>query len=320
MPPLQEQPNPSPIRRTRPVRTLLVVFGSLAITLILVAHAWLPDAAGLGLLVDSGLIWLGIFIPILLLLAVSTRRKRLTVLALAPTIAWSLLFIPGMVPLMWSAPQETEHSLSVASQNVRAESGTAAESAAALASAGPEVLALQEVDGGSRAAVDAALAPHYAYSYRIGTVGLWSDFPIINATPLGLGLGWNRALFADLQTPGGLVRVYVIHAASARPAEHADRDTMLANLAATIAADSSERIIAMGDFNATSTDRHFAALARLLDEPRQDQGLSGFTWPASPVPLARLDHILQRGMAVTSNSVIKAGDSDHLAVRSSFNL
>ena len=92
------------------------------------------------------------------------------------------------------------------------------------------MVALQEIDGASRDAVDAELNPHYEFSYRIGTVGLWSSYPILNASPQGLGLGWNRALSADLDTPGGLVRIYVVHAASARPLEHTDRDTMLANL------------------------------------------------------------------------------------------
>ncbi|MFQ4147300.1 hypothetical protein AAGW05_01150 [Arthrobacter sp. LAPM80] len=51
-----------------------MVIGSLATTFILVANAWLRDIAGLGLIVDSGLIWFGAFIPLLGILALSTRR------------------------------------------------------------------------------------------------------------------------------------------------------------------------------------------------------------------------------------------------------
>ena len=87
-----------------------------------------------------------------------------------------------------------------------------------------------------------------------------------------------------------------------------------------MAADPSEKVIAVGDFNAASTDKYFSALTDQPQEPRQDGGMAGFTWPASPLPMARLDHILARGMAATSNSVLPAGASDHLAIRASFNL
>ena len=287
---------------------------------MLLAHAWLPDIAGLGLIVDSGLIWLGALIPLLGLLVIAARRKHVTVAVLVPAVVWTLLFVPGLLPLAWSAPPQSANSLTVVSQNLKASSGTAAQSASNLAATGAQVVALQEIDGAAQSPVTAELHEHYGYSYRIGTVGLWSSYPILNAQPQGLGLGWNRALSADLDTPAGLVRIYVVHAASARPSDHADRDIMLANLADTIERDPSRRIIAVGDFNAASTDRHFSALTDQLSEPRQDKGLAGFTWPVAPFPVTRLDHILQRGLSATSNRVLAAGASDHLAIRTSFNL
>lgn len=318
---LQQRHHTAPAKtRPRTRAGVFVVAGSLVVTFLLLGHAWLPDVAGLGLVLDSGLIWLGALVPVLGIAAVAARRKYLAVAVLVPAVVWSLLFVPGMVPLSWTAPAASAQSLTVASQNLRAQSGTAAESARALAETGAQVVALQEIDGASRAAVDAELDPHYPYSYRIGTVGLWSSHPIYNAEPQDLGLGWNRALSADLETPAGPVRIYVVHAASARPTGHAERDTMLANLADTIAADTSKRIIAVGDFNAATTDRNFMPLTALLKEPRLDGGLAGFTWPASPIPVARLDHILQRGMTPTSNAVMPAGASDHLAIRTTLNL
>ncbi|POH59883.1 endonuclease/exonuclease/phosphatase family protein [Arthrobacter glacialis] len=317
---LQEHHSPTRRSRKRPVLNLFVLLGSLTLTFILLAHAWLPEIAGLGLIVDSGLIWFGALIPVLGLLALAARPRQLAVAVLVPALVWALLFIPGMVPLAWSAPASSEASLSVVSQNVQAGSGTAGDSARSLAATGAQVIALQEIDGASRDAVDAELNPHYEFSYRIGTVGLWSNYPILNPSPQGLGLGWNRALSADLDTPGGLVRIYVVHAASARPLEHSDRDTMLASLAQTIDEDPSKKVIAVGDFNAASTDRYFSALTKHLSEPAQDDGLAGFTWPANPMPITRLDHILQRGLTVTSNSVVPAGASDHLAIHASFNL
>ncbi|MGA7205518.1 MAG: endonuclease/exonuclease/phosphatase family protein [Specibacter sp.] len=312
----------SPPTRSRAGRRagIAVVLGAAALSLILLGHAHVPDIAGLGLVLDSGLIWLGALVPLFGLLALAARRKRVVVVLAVPAMIWTLMFMPGLMPLAWSAPADAGNSLTVVSQNLKAESGTAAESAKVLAATGAQVVALQEIDGAARDSVVDALSPHYAYSYRIGTVGLWSSYPILNAQPEGLGLGWNRALSADLDTPGGTVRVYVVHAASARPFDHADRDTMLGSLTQRIAADASERILAVGDFNAASTDRHFSALTALLSEPQQDGGLAGFTWPASPFPVTRLDHVLQHGMTATSNSVLPAGASDHLALRTSFAL
>jgi vancomycin resistance protein VanJ len=148
---------------------------------------------------------------------------------------------------------------------------------------------------------------------------MWSKFPIVNAQPWDLGLGWQRALAADIDTPSGPVSIYVIHAGSARPGDHANRDTMLTNLAGVLPNDENDRVIAVGDFNAASNDRSFEAITRELTEPNQTDGMFGFTWPVG-FPAARLDHFLQRGMTVTANTVLPAGSSDHLAILTTLNL
>jgi vancomycin resistance protein VanJ len=317
MPISAEQSTPP---RSRRGASLIVAGGSLVVALLLVAHSWVPDIAGAGLLLDSGLIWLGAAVPALALLALFARRKRVAVLVLVPAVIWSLMFVPGMVPLAWFAPAATEQSLSVASQNIKAQSGTGVESARALAATGANVVAVQEIDAATRGDVKAVLDAHYDYSYQVGTVGLWSSYPLLNPRPQSFGLGWNRALSAELDTPDGPVSIYVVHAASARPSDHTERDTMLANIAATIAGDHNKRIIAVGDFNAAATDRHFTPITAQLSEANQDQGLAGFTWPATPFPVTRLDHVLSRGMAVTSSTVFSAGDSDHRAILARMNL
>lgn len=310
---------PAPTRFRRGP-AFIVAAGSLLVALLLVAHSWVPDIAGAGLLLDSGLIWLGLAVPALAFVGLLARRKRVAILVLVPAVIWSLMFVPGMVPLTWFAPAATNQSLSVASQNIEAHSGTGAASARALAATGANVVAVQEMDAASRGEVKAVLDARYDHSYQVGTVGLWSSYPILNARPQSLGLGWNRALSAELDTPAGPVSIYVVHAASARPADHTDRDVMLTNLAATIAHDGNKRIVAVGDFNAAATDRHFAQLTAQLHEANQDQGLSGFTWPAAPLPVTRLDHVLSRGMDVTSNTVFRSGASDHRAMLARMNL
>ncbi|GAA2232337.1 endonuclease/exonuclease/phosphatase family protein [Herbiconiux moechotypicola] len=305
---------PSPRRRrARPGLALVTTVLALALMAVLAFHDFLPDLFGLGLLVDSALPWFGLLIPVLLVVALVSRSLAAIGAAVASVLVWAVLFVPAIVPLGWNAPAASGTTLTVASQNVEADSGTAAESATALAATGAQVIALQEMDDAAREEVSAVLDESYPYSYGIGTVGVWSTYPIENAQMLDLGLGWQRGIAADLSTPAGLVSIYVVHAASARPGDHATRDEMLANLADYVPRDENERLVMVGDFNAGSSDRHFSALAAQLDEPNQDGGGFGFTWPAG-LPVTRPDHILQRGMKAVSSTTISAGASDHLAI------
>jgi vancomycin resistance protein VanJ len=216
-------------------------------------------------------------------------------------------------------PADPAGSITVASQNVEAASGTAAASGLALADRGADIIALEELTASSRTEASAALAASHPYSYTVGTVGLWSIYPLDDVRALSLGLSWQRALTASVRTPAGPVSVYVVHAASIRPGKQVDRDVMIAQLARTIAADTSERVLAVGDFNAASTDPALQPVTADLDEPNQSASSLGFTWPAA-MPAARIDHIFERGLAATSNIVAAAGDSDHLAVIARFTL
>ena len=287
--------------------------------LLLALHLVVPDIAGLGLALDSGLPWLGILLPPLIVAALFSRARAAVAAAFATTAVWGAIAVPLVLPLSWTAPPLSEEHLTIASQNVRANSGTAAESAAALAAQSADVVALQEMDAESRGAAAAVLAEAYPYSFGAGTIGVWSVYPFENATMLDLGLGWNRGLSVDLATPSGPVSLYVVHAASARLGDHGDRDTMLASLAETLGRDVNDRVIAVGDFNASSTDRSLRALAAVLDEPRQSDGGFGFTWP-SAAPLMRIDHLFQRGMDVVTNTTLRAGLSDHRAMLATMNL
>lgn len=286
----------------------------------MVFHTLVPDVGGFGFVIDSAAPWLGLGIPLLVVLSAFARRGRPWVAICVPLLAWAIIFGPSIVPLSWTAPAASANTLTVASQNVEASSGTGAASATALAATDADVIAIQEMDSTTSADVGAVLDADYQYSYQVGTVGLWSTYPILNAQPWDLGLGWQRALAADIETPDGLVSIYVIHAASARIGDHGDRDEMLKNLADVLPNDENDRVIAVGDFNAASSDRAFQPILSQLSEPNQSDGWFGFTWPSSPFAAARLDHFLQRGMTVTSNTVIPAGGSDHRAILASVNL
>ncbi|MFL4476392.1 endonuclease/exonuclease/phosphatase family protein [Paeniglutamicibacter sp. MACA_103] len=292
----------------------------MAAALLMAFHSRVPDALGIGLLLDNAAPWMVLAVPALLLLALASRSRTSLVVLLIPTLTWLFIFGSAMVPLSWSAPPSGAHTLVLSSQNIKAGTGTAAQSALELAAGGSDVIALQELDAGSAQRVTAALEERYPHHFVVGTVGVWSKYPLTNSQPLELGLGWERALSTQVDTDSGNVRLYVIHAASARPNDHVDRDEMLAQLAAAVRADPHENMAAVGDFNATSTDRAFKEISTILEEPNQDDGLLGFTWPRSPFAMMRLDHVLVRGLEVTSNTNVEAGSSDHFAVRAELNL
>lgn len=299
--------------------SLVATIAGLVFGLCAVLYPVLPTVFGLGFLLDAGLPWFGLLLPIILVAAFVSRGRAAIASAVASTAVWCAIVVPLALPLAGIAPEPGLPQLVVAGQNVRAGAGTAGESAATLAGTGADVVALQELDAESRHAAAAVLDAQYPFSYGAGTIGVWSAYPIENAVMLDLDLGWKRALSVDLATPSGPVSVYVVHAASVRPGHQAERDEMLESLADTVSRDVNERVVVLGDFNASSTDRALRGIDAVLDEPRQSGGGLGFTWPSS-TPMARIDHIFQRGLDTVSNTTLRAGGSDHLAVIATFRL
>ncbi|MGX5697795.1 endonuclease/exonuclease/phosphatase family protein [Agromyces soli] len=304
-----------------------IAIAAIALTVVIVLGL-VPGFVGAS--VATALPWLGLAVAALLLIALLVRR-RVWLVALVPVLAWAVAVGPSLAGISAAsfaaassggavagdAAAANGEQLVVASQNVEAGSGTAEASAAALVASGAQVIALTELDPEARGQAAEALVASHPYSYAVGTVGVWSSLPISGEQPLELGLGWNRALTVDVETPSGPVSVYVVHAASLRPGLQSDRDTMLAELGARIAADDAPRVIALGDFNAASTDPALAGIRAELSEPAQSTPSFGFTWPTA-FPLARIDHVFQRGLTPLKNTTEPAGASDHLAVIAAF--
>ncbi|WP_431710221.1 endonuclease/exonuclease/phosphatase family protein [Glutamicibacter uratoxydans] len=288
---------------------MLIILGCLMLTLILVFHQQIPDVLGLGLFVDNLAPWLGLAIPLLLVFAIVAGGRGTYLTLLLPTLAWALIFGPQVLPAPKLAPQQ---GLTVATQNIGGKQDL--ETARTLADSGAEIISLQEVQPGRDEYITQALADSHPHFYSVGTVGVWSALPLDNAQSLDLGLDWSRALRLDVQTSTGTVRFYTVHAASARPTGHADRDMMLANLAEYIAQDPSPRIIAAGDFNATATDRHFRPISAQLNAMTSSSWGPTFTWPRTPFAMLGIDHVLTRGLAHASLERVEAGASDHYAL------
>jgi vancomycin resistance protein VanJ len=294
--------------RSRP-RGALTGLAALAVAALLLWHGVLPDLGGTASLIESFLPWAAALIAALGLAAL-LRLSLFAGLAVAAAAAvWWSLFGAAMLPSASAGVPD----FTVVSQNIRAGNPDAAGIARDLAGRSPDLIALQELDGTTREAVSGVLDARYPYSAIVGTVGLWSTHPLHGEEPLDLGLGWDRALSVDVDTPGGTTRVYAVHLASVRPGESATRDEMLRELTGAIAADDATRLLVVGDLNTATTDRTLAPLlAELSEKPDSQLGL-GFTWPAA-FPAARLDHAFVRGLTTVTSTVLPENGSDHRGI------
>ena len=308
--------------RLRP-RDLVLLGAAAAITAATFLHLVLVGPAGTFFAIILPWLW----VPALLCLGcMPWARRRARAVLLVPLLAWGLMAAPALIPLQpSSAPQAQggadDGRITVASQNVHAGSGadSTARAASALAERGAGVVVLVELDDAGRSAAREVLGERYPHAYTVGTVGIWSRYPLSNTRALGLGLGWKRALAADVEAPGGTLTLYAVHAASVRPGEQGARDEMLRDLSQVIAKDDAPRAVAVGDFNAVAQDPALAGIRSALSEPAQSTPSFGFSWPAG-FPLARIDHVFQRGLLPRENTMVRAGDSDHLALVASFDI
>lgn len=299
----------SPRRSRRRPGGLLTGIAALAVGALLLWHGRLPDLGGATSMLETVLPWLGVALVALGLLALVRLSLFAGLAVAAAMMIWWSAFGVAMLPAMSAGTPR----FTVASENIRAGNPAAARIAADLADRSPDLIALQELDADSRTAVSAELDERYPHHLVVGTVGLWSRYELSDAQGLSLGLGWERALRVEVATPGAPTRVYAVHLASVRPGAQSERDRMLGELQSAVAADDAEHLLVVGDFNAASTDRSLTPLLDSLDErPDSELGL-GFTWPAE-FPVARLDHVLVRGLTTSHSNVLPANGSDHRGV------
>lgn len=106
--------------------------------------------------------------------------------------------------------------LTVVTHNVNADNPDPARTAQALVGSGADLVALEEIPAGKAAVYESGLKARYPYHARLGTVGLWSRYPLSQVRPVDIRLGWVRALRATATTPHGKVAVYVAHLPSVR--------------------------------------------------------------------------------------------------------
>lgn len=285
-------------------------------TFLLLCHSWIPnDVGNLGSLLETFLPWLGLAVPVLLVLGLVRRSATALVVLLLPVLAWTNLFGALLTDKSGGA-----YDFTVVQHNVNAGNTDIAGTVAVLEAAKPDVIALEELSAGTELdTFRQDLAAAYPYHVVEGTVGLWSKYKLSDSEPVDIRIGWTRALRTTVATPNGDVAVYVAHMPSVRVKLDAgftadQRDNSAQALGQALASEKLSRVVLLGDLNGTMNDR---SLAPVTAQMRSAQGSAGsgfgFSWPAV-FPLARIDQIMTRGVHPTDAWTLPETGSDHLPI------
>ncbi|MGV9915083.1 endonuclease/exonuclease/phosphatase family protein [Streptomyces tendae] len=290
-----------------------------AATPVMLVHDHIPDRIGhLGSLVETFLPWTGLVVPLLLVCAAIRRSATAAAAVLLPAVVWGTLYGTTLAD-----KRAGGGDLTVVTHNVNEHNPRPARTARALAASGADLVAVEEL-GDDSSVYGSVLDPRYPYHWARGTVGLWSRHPLTDARTVDIA-PWSRALRATVRTPEGPVAVYVAHLLSVRFSAASGfgtdaRDDSAARLAAALRAEPLPRVLLVGDLNGTTDDGALSALTSPMRSAQEVAGDGfGATWPAS-FPLARIDHILVRGVRPCSAWTLPATGSDHLPVAASLEL
>ncbi|QGZ47363.1 endonuclease/exonuclease/phosphatase family protein [Streptomyces sp. QHH-9511] len=286
--------------------------------LLLTHHMWprLPGNA-VGFL-ETFLPWLGLVVPAGLVVAAVRRSAVVAVACVVVAAVWAVAFREVLPPR--AAASRDPWGLTVVQHNVSDENTSPSRVARILLAADPDVVALEELTPTSLPAYRLELGRTHPHHATVGTVGLWSAYPLtdigrVDLRPRSVGTGWDRGLRAVVRGPRGEVATYVAHLPSVRirPTQGyatGRRDESAALLGRALEKERSRAVLVLGDLNGTVDDR---GLAPVLSQVRGNREEWAFSWPAG-VPLARIDHVLARGAEVTATWALPATGSDHLPV------
>ncbi|MBU6531246.1 endonuclease/exonuclease/phosphatase family protein [Streptomyces sp. NPDC057245] len=297
------------------LRGLVTAVVALLLSAVMAGHAHIPNAIGnLGSLTETFLPWFGLLIPLLLVIALVRKSATALIALVVPATVWMNLF-GGL----FFDKTGTGGDLTVATHNVNADNADPSGTARAVAAAGADVLALEELKSTAVPTYEKALEEKYPHHEVVGTVGLWSKYPVSDVRAVDIRMGWKRAMRATVTTPSGPVAVYVAHLPSVRVKLEAgftarQRDRSAAALGAAIEHEKLPRKILLGDLNGTMNDRALTAITSQMRSPQGAVGGGfGFSWPAS-FPMARIDQILVSGLDPTASWTLPATGSDHLPI------
>ncbi|MFZ4248870.1 endonuclease/exonuclease/phosphatase family protein [Streptomyces griseoincarnatus] len=238
-------PAPAAVPVERP-RGILTTTCAVLLAAVLARPGWIPTAPGhLGSLTDTMLPWTALALPALFAAALLRRSRTALAAVVLPLALWLTAF--GGTLTDKSAPGG---DLTVVSHNVNQDNPDPQDTVRRLLAAHPDILALEELSPETAPAYERALAPVYRHHFRQGTVGVWSVYPLSDATSLPI-MPWSRALRATAGTPHGPLTVYVAHLPSVRVRPTAGfttaaRDEALRRLTTRIRAENAPRSLLLG--------------------------------------------------------------------------
>jgi vancomycin resistance protein VanJ len=317
-------------RMRRQTSAGIVVLACLAV-IFLVLHRFLPDAGGIGSLLETWLPWVGVPVLVLLIAAAVVHTKTALIVTGVAALVWTGLYGPVMLPRGSSAPAQ----LRIFSEDVNGNASEATASGTMALAQHAGVVALEDMyssvyESSAVNALNAAYTNHVT-EYEFG---LWSNYPITNPEPITLGTTQSDeslsvgsqdaglaasasavpvigALKATLTTPAGPLTVYLVHLPQPVVGDQGfakARDQALTQFVRMLKTDHSARIAVIGDINVAATDRQFSQLTGADDLTSAQQSVGsgfGFTWPAE-FPIVRLDDVLTRGLQPLRSVVLPA--------------
>jgi vancomycin resistance protein VanJ len=309
----------------RVARTLIqVLVGSYGLSLsgFLTLRAISGDSLTLVDILNSYVHLVLLLAPLALLPALVLRKRLPLSLLILPL--WTFVtsyggqFLPRSAPLLpANAPQ-----LHLLTYNLLRHNTDTAALIGIIRGAGADVVALQEVTPAQAAAFEADLRDLYPYQALhpqegFSGQGVLSRYPILADAFWQIHLGHQRV---EIDFNGRQIALYNAHPIhpfiggypnfyqpSTRAAEV---DELLRRAAAETLP-----VLLVGDFNLSDQESLYRQItAHYADAYRQAGWGMGFTFPAGPLPLARIDYVFHDAAFVTLSAQVgsSGGGSDHL--------
>ncbi|MEP7191021.1 MAG: endonuclease/exonuclease/phosphatase family protein [Roseiflexaceae bacterium] len=282
-------------------------------------------------LLNTFAIYLFVPLPLMLLGSLWRRQSALVVGLAILTVIFFAQFGALVLPKPPSV-QTGDASITVMTFNVLTSNKDTDALVQAIHAGQPDILGMQELTSGKRAALSAALnneLPYHTFDSpnSFGNVGLMTRFPIEIARPITLPTA-QPALYARLLVHSQRIHVFVAHLTPnhlfKNPAIDLETATSyaFARRAAEIAFlheaihSVGEPALLLCDCNLTDTSQAHAELSSFLSDSFREAGWGlRNTNDAISLPLQRIDYVwYSAGLVAIAAEVGQAGGSDHLPV------
>lgn len=302
------------------------------VTVLLVVVWFLVGVLPVTQVLELATFWWTLPALVLAPLAALLRDRRATVLLLIPALVWVWSYAGAFLP-GGSDPAGAEDTLRVVTFNSDVAAPDESHVNELVADLDPDLLVVQEVFPAREERLRETLEDplphvHVDQSERIGGVGVFSRYPIVEVVPVREASERSRTTsIVVIDVDGQLVQVVPVHLISPCPScgasaverleleddvRQAEIDAVLERLDPDLPA------IVAGDLNSNDRSVAYRSLVEAgFDDPQRSVGEGmGFTWPGSGryPPVLRIDWIFTRGLTPIDAFVGPPQRSDHRPV------